>query len=665
MDFSRIYALRGYSLLRLLDFRWIPKQLRLFIKTFLNFVEYLVPYLLISLSTLHTLTLINSNIFNRDAYISDELTTFPCDDYFAYLLTTLKIIFGADWVPVMQQSSLVYGPGVSIYFMLIVTWCKDILDNMLLAYFIFLYSDVYWQYSKQEATHIPLTFDRTIREKKEIVQGNSPGRRKGTLFRGVIGPTPSKKDVRGKRHSVRLTSLKNPKRKFSYGHGKLNNIVSISKAVKRMQMKNKAGGSNLSSYPQIEILLNSKSNLPSQDKETRSKSPNDNGPNGKVKRSVRRSMLPKRTIAESIAFEKYSNVESEKSISAVAPPLGKKQRQRPSFSKPSGQPPQPQGERKNTTKITIDSPQPKKRNSITKMPMEITYSNKFPSVRRGSAKKPSVIETFVTHLTHHPPPHPRDSKNIDGNSRLSIAKSAKKRHTSFYKSPFNANNNATQSSKKSQVPAQNAVVPMGFSFHNFKSVREISMPSEFELPKQPERDVSRHSSMVRYLPRLAIIPSTPDADPTSVSRVDQAEPNPGGTRNSESLKNPALAQNSLQIEKEESGVMAKTVVLKKNTTLLKRNNQVGPKLKSLPTPRYRQSLPDHKILVAVYTFYTTNFYTRLSIFFSIISIIAMAFSSRRASCDTSMSPALWFYISLLCHIFFGVELAITVGFIHP
>jgi hypothetical protein len=63
-----------------------------------------------------------------------------------------------------------YGLQAALFFLVIAIFMKFVLENCMIAIFIFIYNSLYWELIKEESSQIYLNFDKTSREKKFQMQ---------------------------------------------------------------------------------------------------------------------------------------------------------------------------------------------------------------------------------------------------------------------------------------------------------------------------------------------------------------------------------------------------------------------------------------------------------------------------------------------------------------
>lgn len=86
----------------------------------------------------------------------------------------------------MHRTMAGHSPSASIYFILQVLIGRFILENFFLSLFIFIYSDLYWQYSKGGDERLILIFEKSAEHKKKVLQnsifaGALTNQRKGSM----------------------------------------------------------------------------------------------------------------------------------------------------------------------------------------------------------------------------------------------------------------------------------------------------------------------------------------------------------------------------------------------------------------------------------------------------------------------------------------------------
>jgi hypothetical protein len=162
--------LRGFELLRLLASIKLPKQLKIFAKTFISFTAYILPYFFILLCLLFMITLISMNLFRKEIYVSPYLLEKPdLHEYLAYFVTSMQVLLVSDWQKVLNRCSYAYGSHTGLYFIFCTIILKYFLENLMLAFFVYIYSDVHSKYAKEDASRIFLTFEKTNVEKKKLL----------------------------------------------------------------------------------------------------------------------------------------------------------------------------------------------------------------------------------------------------------------------------------------------------------------------------------------------------------------------------------------------------------------------------------------------------------------------------------------------------------------
>lgn len=101
-DYSRLYGLRGLALVRHFNHPKLQKQLKIFIKTVVNFSSYLVPYILILVCLQLIITGLAINLFNEEAYLGLTTEKIDRDAYLRYSVTSFQLLFVSDWSVVGQ-----------------------------------------------------------------------------------------------------------------------------------------------------------------------------------------------------------------------------------------------------------------------------------------------------------------------------------------------------------------------------------------------------------------------------------------------------------------------------------------------------------------------------------------------------------------------------------
>ena len=96
-DYSRLYGLRGLALVRHFNHTKLQKQLKIFIKTVINFSSYLIPYILTLACLQLVITSLAMNIFKQEAYIGQALQHASGDAYIRYSITSYQLLFVSDW----------------------------------------------------------------------------------------------------------------------------------------------------------------------------------------------------------------------------------------------------------------------------------------------------------------------------------------------------------------------------------------------------------------------------------------------------------------------------------------------------------------------------------------------------------------------------------------
>ena len=72
----------------------------------------------------------------------------------------------------MNRVTFYYGGHASLYFIGITVIIKYVLENCMLSIFVYIYSDLYWKYIKEDASQIYLTTNKTTKEKKDAIYGS-------------------------------------------------------------------------------------------------------------------------------------------------------------------------------------------------------------------------------------------------------------------------------------------------------------------------------------------------------------------------------------------------------------------------------------------------------------------------------------------------------------
>ena len=70
-----------------------------------------------------------------------------------------------------------YGLHASLFFVVVVVGIKYVLENCMIACFIFIYNSLYWELIKEDSSRIYLNFDKTTREKKTKVNNSIFGQK--------------------------------------------------------------------------------------------------------------------------------------------------------------------------------------------------------------------------------------------------------------------------------------------------------------------------------------------------------------------------------------------------------------------------------------------------------------------------------------------------------
>jgi hypothetical protein len=102
-SYSRLYIFRGVlSLKNVWWAKYLHKESKIFIKTIKTFLPYLYAYAIITGFFLHSITLLGMNFFTRESYCPEELQYLTGkDDYWAYMLSSMRIVFLTDWADVL------------------------------------------------------------------------------------------------------------------------------------------------------------------------------------------------------------------------------------------------------------------------------------------------------------------------------------------------------------------------------------------------------------------------------------------------------------------------------------------------------------------------------------------------------------------------------------
>ena len=95
-SFSKLYGIRGLSILRLFTLNFIPLETRVLLKTLMIFLSYIIQYLVIMLLYLLVLTPFTMDFFKPEAFISQKtLSNSKLDKYVLYLMAKTRYYFSS------------------------------------------------------------------------------------------------------------------------------------------------------------------------------------------------------------------------------------------------------------------------------------------------------------------------------------------------------------------------------------------------------------------------------------------------------------------------------------------------------------------------------------------------------------------------------------------
>lgn len=138
------------------------------------FLPYASAFLVIFLCYCLPANLLALQAFNRKAY-AYPFHEAEADTYVLYFSVTMKLFFANSWSQVRSADQTMYsciqqyGFGVSLYFLALALLSKFVLENCFISIFIFIYSENYWQYIKEDSTKIVLEFEKSSYEKRTYV----------------------------------------------------------------------------------------------------------------------------------------------------------------------------------------------------------------------------------------------------------------------------------------------------------------------------------------------------------------------------------------------------------------------------------------------------------------------------------------------------------------
>lgn len=89
--------MRGLTLVSYFNHPKLQKQLKIFIKTVINFSSYLLPYLILVVTILVVVTIVALNIFDPEAYLESRLLNAPTDNLVKYGVSSLELVFVSGW----------------------------------------------------------------------------------------------------------------------------------------------------------------------------------------------------------------------------------------------------------------------------------------------------------------------------------------------------------------------------------------------------------------------------------------------------------------------------------------------------------------------------------------------------------------------------------------
>lgn len=166
--YARLFPLKALGLLRYLNDWRMSIHLRIFLKSVIMFLPYASPFLVIFTSYVLIVNLLALQAFNRKAY------TFPfhessVDSYVLYLPTTIKLFFGNGWSSTMYGCAKEYGMAVSVYFIALAVVSKFVVENCFISIFVFIYSENYWQYIREDSSKIVLGFEKPAKKKRTFI----------------------------------------------------------------------------------------------------------------------------------------------------------------------------------------------------------------------------------------------------------------------------------------------------------------------------------------------------------------------------------------------------------------------------------------------------------------------------------------------------------------
>lgn len=142
----------------------------------INFSSYLIPYLIILVATIFSVTIISLNLFDSESYLESQLQLSTSDSLLKYAVSSFQVIFVSNWGEVNENYQLMdrciyyYGIHVALFFIGIAIIMKFVVENCMVACFIFIYNSLYWDLIKEDSSQIYLNFDKTTREKKNRIQ---------------------------------------------------------------------------------------------------------------------------------------------------------------------------------------------------------------------------------------------------------------------------------------------------------------------------------------------------------------------------------------------------------------------------------------------------------------------------------------------------------------
>lgn len=165
--YSKLYPLRLFELLRFMHPLIITRQFRIFLKSMIDFLVYMKPYIVISS------ILIISNTVVSLQYISPAGMVWPYtsseDDLLpGYLITATKVLLTSGTGTLQARTSFLDGHGWALYFIFQSLLVKYFIDNCFVAIYIYIYASLVKQYADRLNT-IPLDFEKSTWQKKAML----------------------------------------------------------------------------------------------------------------------------------------------------------------------------------------------------------------------------------------------------------------------------------------------------------------------------------------------------------------------------------------------------------------------------------------------------------------------------------------------------------------